>query len=466
MLDRLLPDSLAGISICDPACGDGAFLVPAAERICRQALASGDLRPFLESLRMLSGFDIDEGALRICRARLDAVLAEFMPGTGIDWNLRRIDAIDKRQWRQWRGLFDCIAMNPPYVRVQHLEEPRRRAIREGGWKALSGCTDLYMLFFEYAMELLREGGSLCCIAPSSWMRSNAGRALRDYLGEFSLDSVLDFAGRQVFEGATTYPAVARISKRRPAGETLAESLDGKDMRLMRMQGKWLCVSSGFASKLSGGELALGDVADIHAGIQTLADKVFILPVARREGGRVFCVGAGGEVELEAGAVQRIVKPSAMRNGEDKVDRVIVYPYRNGMPMSEAEFAGQFPLAHGYLESHRERLMQRDKGAADPRKWFLFGRSTGLAKAEGTKILTPSMCKMPNFQLCEDPSALFYSGYSVKPRPGIGFGELLAELNSAAMQEYLEQVSGVFRDGWRSCAKSVIKDFPVSCAPPA
>ena len=179
--DNTLPEYLGELSICDPACGDGVFLVDVARRICKQATCSDDPQPYLNSLHNLTGFDIDSTALMQCRVNLDEVVSKHYPNFDVQWNLHRIDALDIDQWKSWRECFDHIVGNPPYIRIQHLEDERRELIRKGQWKTLSGCTDLYILFFEYGMELLRQGGSLCYITPNSWLKSKAGTPLREFL---------------------------------------------------------------------------------------------------------------------------------------------------------------------------------------------------------------------------------------------------------------------------------------------
>ena len=54
--------------VADPSCGDGAFLIPIAERVIRAGKRGARAR--LEN--SVFGFDIDESALRACAEKLTA----------------------------------------------------------------------------------------------------------------------------------------------------------------------------------------------------------------------------------------------------------------------------------------------------------------------------------------------------------------------------------------------------------
>ena len=78
ILNNVLPaeqDELERAVICDPACGDGAFLTATAGRI----LARLDRADALAALRRMTGYDIDLEAITRCRSQLDAVLNEWYP---------------------------------------------------------------------------------------------------------------------------------------------------------------------------------------------------------------------------------------------------------------------------------------------------------------------------------------------------------------------------------------------------
>ena len=468
MLQPLLDTSLRAVCVCDPACGVGDFLVPIAEEVCRRARKDPGRQPEYEStLKALTGYEVDKDAVAECRRRLSDV-TERVLGTRFPvdyWAVHQGDALDA--WECDQGRFDWVVGNPPYVRIQHLEEERRDKIRRGDWQFFHGSSDLYIVFYELGLRLLKEGGNLVFIAPSGWMRNGAGRALRrSLMAKHSVVSVHDFRDYQVFPAVSTYTCIAHLVKGKHDIAPAAHWWDGAQFKraeqLAQRESQWAVVSApSEQANNSQKTVPLNAIADIHVGIQTLADKVFILERLWLEDGILVCSAGGRYVRLEPKAVRRILKASVMKGDKDPVSRVIVFPYsREGDLLPEDEFRSRFPLAYAWLSANKERLLARDKGTFSRSRWYAFGRQVGIRNGFGSKILTSSMNAKPNFQVCRDKAALFYAGYCVKPRIDIDLGTLQGQLNSSAMDHHIRTFSQPFRGGWYSYAKRYIQDFPV------
>lgn len=461
ILDNTLPrdsDELACAVICDPACGDGAFLTAVARRLLSR-LSRADA---VGALRNLCGYDIDGAAIAKCRARLDATLRERYPDERIDWNVSARNAFDRSAFADARGRFTQVVGNPPYVRVQHLEQDGRARIA-GQWDLLRGATDLYVVFYELALDLLRDGGVMGYITPSSWLRSDSGAPLRKRLAErHKVKKIIDFGDRQMFEGVTTYTAITIVRKNGHTDHIPIELYDGQAligggaaMLDPSDPSRPWWVARTDADKARMADLVkrgarLGDIADIHVGIQTLADGVFIMP---RED--------ADAMGLEEWILRDIVKASVMKSGCDPVRRAVIFPYdADGRLLPMDCIAANAPNVCRWLLSNKERLLMRDKGKIDPKRWHGFGRQVSIVSGFGDKILTSGMNKRPNFQQCPNPDATFYAGYCVKPKNGIDMNRLTDILNSDDMEFFINTTSRPYQGGWRSYAKSFIENFPV------
>lgn len=475
MLDDLLPKDPKPIRICEPACGEGAFLAGCVQRICEKIKESGPRPGYIESLRWLTGFEIDDEAVKTCKARLTSISERILGSAApsVDWRIRRLDILNRRQWRRHANSFDFVVGNPPYVRIQHLEHSRRRQIASEGWRFMSGCADLYFLFFEAGLDLLRRDGQLSFITPSSWLKSAAGRVLRSSLSaNHSVRRIVDFEGHQVFSSVTTYTAITRIKKgghcrtidaaKAVVRRNTVITDDG--YRIDAGSQMWALANSEqqkrFDRRLRRG-IRLGDIATIKVGVQTLADRVFVLTFLDSDDTVVKCTDGRVEVELERDSVRRICKASVMKNGVDPESRVAVYPYDDaGQLLPFSRLRRKYPLAATWLARNKRVLLSRDKGRVDERKWHGYGRHVGIRSALGVKILTSGMNKRPNFQLCKDEEALFYSGYAVKPNRPVSLTGLLAELNSDGMHDFIKRTSRPYQGGWWSYSKTFIQHFPV------
>lgn len=65
---------------------------------------------------------------------------------------------------------------------------------------------------------------------------------------------------------------------------------------------------------------------------------------------------------------------------------------------------------------------------------------------------------PRFHVIEDEKTSFYAGYCIKPKNNADPYELCEALNSDLMKEYINSVSKSYRGGYKSYAKSFLKDF--------
>ena len=262
LLDRYAK-ALDDIKVVDPACGSGAFLIQAFNRLLeeRQWIAgekeriTGERSLFdMEELmrmvlsRNIYGVDINPESVEITRLALWLRTAlPDRPLTVLEDNIRcgnsligsdfyrnkqeelfsetekeRINVFD---WETAftevfkRGGFDCVIGNPPYVKLQHFRmiqpdvaEYLVNAKRDDGSPVYestqTGNFDLYLPFIERGIELLNAKGRMGFIAPNVWLVNEYGKGLRKKIKRTrALDRWIDFKSFQVFEEAITYTAL-------------------------------------------------------------------------------------------------------------------------------------------------------------------------------------------------------------------------------------------------------------------
>ena len=353
MLRSLFEESLERIKVCDPACGEGDFLAPIVEEICKRTAGATEreragLRATLEHI---TGYEVDGTAVKNCRQNLTKIVNKIVGWSWDDslWRIHHSDALDA--WRRDQGTFDWVVGNPPYVRIQHLEVERRKKIRSGGWKYFRGASDMYMVFFKLGLHLLKDQGNLMFISPSGWLRNDAGKVLRKNLElSHGIRVLYDFGNHQVFPGVSTYTCISHICKGNPGEKTAVYRYTGKKFthsyRLVQSDSGWGVIDPASVHPKPVGSTKLRDVADIHVGIQTLADKVFILKVVERSEEYVMVQANGKLFPIENKAVRRILKASVMKRGRDKIERVVIYPYDcKGRLLPEGTFKTRFPMAY-------------------------------------------------------------------------------------------------------------------------
>ncbi|MGQ9628246.1 MAG: Eco57I restriction-modification methylase domain-containing protein [Anaerolineae bacterium] len=110
------------------------------------------------------------------------------------------------------GGFDCVIGNPPYVRVDYLDELWKDYFKEA-FKTSRGKYDLYYLFLEKSLSLLKEFGRMGWIVPNKFCSATSAKELRDLLHrnsskiEINSVSLLD-----VFSKVANYPVLLILEK--------------------------------------------------------------------------------------------------------------------------------------------------------------------------------------------------------------------------------------------------------------
>jgi adenine-specific DNA-methyltransferase len=104
-----------------------------------------------------------------------------------------------------RDGFDIVIGNPPYIQLQKAYDATRKYadlyIGEG-YATFDRRGDIYCLFYERGVELLRPNGILAYITSNKWMRAGYGEKLRDYFTTHTNPLLLIDLGPGVFESAT------------------------------------------------------------------------------------------------------------------------------------------------------------------------------------------------------------------------------------------------------------------------
>lgn len=203
--------------VMDPACGAGVFLVAAFERALDRRMQNG--QPAREAARAvlaheLCGIDTDAQALALARFNLrmaaweGARLAEDVP-----LDLHCADALGELPGLDLKA--DLVVGNPPFVEGRGLTDRRLSQLRERFYCAASGKINLFAVFVERGLELLREGGSLSFVLPATFQRNERYRALREHLLQYTIESIEPVVSA-AFEGRVVETVVLRVRKQSPA----------------------------------------------------------------------------------------------------------------------------------------------------------------------------------------------------------------------------------------------------------
>lgn len=230
---------LLQLTICDPACGSGAFLNQALEFLIEehqyidelQAKLFGDtlvLSDMENSIleNNLFGVDLNEESVEI--AKLSLWLRTAQPNrklNDLNGNIKcgnsLIDDVivagDKAfNWQKAfpkvfeNGGFDVVIGNPPYVRQELLGSVQKNFFSTKYIESFNYSADLYVYFYNLSILILKKEGLLGFITPNKWMERKYGFELREYLKSFEIIKIINYGELKIFEDASTEPEITII----------------------------------------------------------------------------------------------------------------------------------------------------------------------------------------------------------------------------------------------------------------
>jgi methylase of polypeptide subunit release factors len=455
---------ILGKKIIDPACGDGRFLVEIAKRIVEYSNEK-NLRTNLECVY---GWDIDEEAITHCINNLNDLIKDR--NIVVNWNVKVNDSIKEHTKTDLFNTnetprFDFIVGNPPYIRIQHLDIEQRQYIQQNYNFCKSGSTDIYIAFYELCLNLLSDKGVCGLITPNTFLFTETAKSLRQYFAKNrNLLQITNYGDIQLFENATTYSAITIFNKKQQQTFLFQKAITSTTFETSQI--KFNILNEPFWQLTTDKTTAtkgkkLKDICDIHVGITTLCDSVYIFPVEIIDDNFVYAnTKLKGKIKLEKTILKPIIKGSKLKHSNETIKEYILFPYKNingkHTIIEENELKNNYPLAYQYLLSVKVNLDKRDNGKPNPVAWYAFGRSQGLDTSFGEKIIFSPINDKPNFVYYANPDCTFYSGYCIKFKGKVD--NLLAELNSERMEKFVAMSSRDFRGGWKAYNKKVIENF--------
>lgn len=418
-------DDLNRLRIADIACGCGGFLMDAAQYIHYQ---TG--KPYADIFRE-NIFGIDVQKYSIERTKILLSLLALTDGEDADFSFNLLcgDTLDfaSDNWDETYNGFDVIVGNPPYVCSRNLPENTRLKMK--GYEVCgSGHPDLYIPFFQIAIEMLNEGGRMGYITMNTFLRSVNGRSLRKYFRRNNCElTVLDFRGHQVFESRNTYTCLFYYDK---AGQdavihyavdeqgSLSKNIlfTSVSYNVLDDDKGWSLNDINIAFAIESTGVKIKDYCPSRHGIATLSNDTYIFQPIREDDRYYYLEKNGTEFPIEKEICRRVFNPNRLTadgNIETSYELIIFpYIYVNGSAsvISPERMSNEYPYTLKYLETRRKVLLLRDKGnTRSYPQWYAFGRTQSLILPR-YKLFFPKFSNKPiRCILVDDPDLMLYNG---------------------------------------------------------
>lgn len=503
---------LLQLTICDPACGSGAFLNQALDFLINEhsyidelsakynkdAFILSDVeKSILEN--NLFGVDLNEESVEI--AKLSLWLRTAQPNrklNDLSDNIKcgnsLIDDVtvagDKAfNWEKEfpqifaKGGFDVIIGNPPYLRVQGLKEHYFDLTQyyEIVYQSATGNYDIYALFMEKAFSLINTNGLVSFILPHKFLISDFGIGIRTFFKEnLAVSKIIHFGSELVFQDATTYTCIINLSKKVKQNVDFIhlkpdQLFDRNDFSKISYSGlnseQWILTSNKIGEILNKIELQPLKLKDVFErfvqGIITGKDAVFCIK-GKFQGDYLNIVDEfGNPHQIERG----ILKPHL--RGEDvkkfkslENNEWLIFPYvfRNQKAelISPDNFEKNYPNTLNYLKIYENILKDRENGKFNNEHWYQYSRNQAISILEQTKIITPEVCFGGSMTLDE---CNFYHNSKchtllLKDNTDYTYKSILPLINNSLFWFYLSNSGNILRGGYIGVKRKVLEPFSI------
>lgn len=373
--------------------------------------------------------------------------------------------------------FDVVVGNPPYIRQEELGE-YKALFSKAFPNTYAGTADLYVMFIEHGMSLLRPGGQFGYIIPNKWMRAGYGFNLRKWLKTIAIEQITDFGDLPVFSEATTYPCLLMLRRANATDSLRAVHVDtlkfGKAGLFGYLRDRTFAVPT---ESLQDGGWVLSDATvqnlltklkqtgqplkayvddKIFYGIKTGLNEAFVIDAKTRD---QLIADDPCSVEvikpfLVGRDIKRYQSPEATKF-LILFERGITTKQRGELEPEEW-LAQTYPAVYGWLKPFEARAKARsDKGLF----WWELRACDYYGEFEKPHIIIPSIIKVPS---CEWDDLGFYSNDKTTI---IGTSDkyILAILNSNVARYFMSLISATKQGGYFEYKPVYIAQIPI---PPA
>jgi len=410
-----------------------------------------------------------------------------------DEEIRKVNAFDwdKEFPLVFRyGGFDAVIGNPPYIRIQGLQEdsPEQVPYLKSKYEsAKNGNIDIYVMFLEKALQIMNKTGLHGYILPHKFFQADFGENVRSLIAkDKSIRRVVSFKEKQIFENATTYTCLFFMKKQ---GADIIEysELDQqknpeeylKDLCFYNLESstiysnnKWNFSNpdvTNTLNKIRKQTNLLGDLVEkIFQGLATSADKIYVLKVLEEyeDKYKVFSNQLQEELYIEKGFVKKFLMGKDVHRYEDLMPKsVVIFPYLvsdNNVKLMEIDYIRKnYPLGFEYLVKNKPILEKREHGKFKD-LWWAFSRPQNLNQFEQRKLVMPDISGKPELTLDEKNLYHTTTVYSLILKPQIkeNYKYFLGLLNSSLFWFYIVNTGTVLSGGYMRFKTNYLRPFPV------
>lgn len=408
-------------AILDPGCGTGHFIAGIL-RWCEEHRSP---------VPRIVGVELDRG-----RCAEAEVKFHHVPSVTIEQRdfLRRCDA-----------RFDFVIGNPPYVPITSFSEKEKAAFR-ANYATARGRFDLYLLFFEQSLRLLKPGGRLVFITPEKFLYVKTAEPLRQILAGLDVREIR-LADEETFGELITYPTITTVDNAAPSKRTTIVLRDGArvDVALPKDGSSLLPYLHESGSVSTDGPVLSDVCVRVSCGVATGADSVFVQRMDELS------------PELAAFAYPTISGRQLIPGQENvRSGDALLVPYDDKGELLADTKLGELGA---YLRQHKKQLAART--CAKRKSWFAFHDSVPIDEILRPKLLCKDITAEPAFWIDRKGTIVpRHTVYYLVPHDPAQLDALAAYLNSDVAVRWMRANCQRAANGFIRLQSAILKRLPV------
>ena len=413
--------------LLDPGCGAGAFM----EGVVRWSETTKAQLPQLTGIEINRQLALEAASRFRGHSNVTVAEGDFLGAT-------------------LPSQYDYVIGNPPYVSILRLDQEEKARYRNS-YRTATGRFDLYMLFFERALDVLRPGGRLVFVTPEKFTYVDSASSLRTIISGHDIRR-LEYLPENAFGDLVTYPLVTVVEKGSGGAATRIVGRDRaeKVVQLPRGGASWAPLLNGAASHPQ--QVAAADVLSavcdrVSCGVATGADGVFVFERNKLPGDlHQFAWPAVAGRDLDLGK-ERV-----------EIESVMLVPYDADGSLIPLEDLGTFGE---YLLEPPVSSRLRQRTCVSRKPWYAFHETPLMSQVLRPKILCKDIARQPAFWLDRSGSTLpRHSTYYIVPRDESILEPLCEYLNGRQAHDWLMENCQRAANGFIRMQSNVLKRLPI------
>ena len=355
-----------------------------------------------------------------------------------------------------------IIGNPPYVQIQKFSKQKiQKDLELAGFETFTKTGDLYCLFYEKGIQLLKEGGILTFITSNKWMKAAYGEKTRNYFLKHN-PALLVNLGPNIFEAATVDSNILLIKNEPFKNALQAVTLDSSGIATSQIE-KFVDQNKITLKNLTVNPWSIGSDKEqelklkierigktlknwdvkLYRGVLTGLTEAFVIDQKTKD-----------ELIVEDFRSSEIIKP--LIRGRDITKYGFKFP---GLYLLMTGFDLNIPKEYQAVYRHLLKYEEKAKKREDQgRDWYNLRSCGYYGEFEKDKIVWSDISTEPSFTFL--PSGYYFNNtaYMISGTGSLNY--LLAVLNSKVIKWFFPLVATDLGAGGSRYFKQFVELLPI------